>query len=787
MRFIDILRYGAIITPAILCPYAASAQTASTGAGGEKGDAGVSQIEEVVVTATRREETLSKVPLSVTAITQRRLDDQGVKRIDDIARLAPGITFSRSSGLGNGTQSNVSIRGISSTAGAATTGIYIDDTPIQMRAIGSSSGNAYPEVFDLERVEVLRGPQGTLFGAGAEGGVIRFITPQPNLQRYSAYGRSELSFTEGGAPSYETGVALGGPIKTDVLGFRGSAYIRHDGGWVDRVNFSDQRVLDKNANDQDALVLRGALAWAPVEGLTVTPSVQYQKVNSGDTSLFFESLSDSGRHEFSNGRPLRQNGTDRFLLPNLKIDYDLGGVKIVSNTSYFDRKSSNLYDYTSYDQLLLKLSPFPLLAGQNAPTRIINQQENFTQEVRVQSTGDGPFTWIVGGFYAKNRQHTSQVDVDTFFDQLVAIRTNGLPGCPVGGCNTQQFTGVALLPGSVVFQADQVTHDEQLAGFAEASYEVLKGLKATAGVRVARTKFDFAAVAEGPLAGGRNVTSGVQKESPVTPKFALSYQVDDDTLLYTSATKGYRIGGAQVVPSSRCGADLATLGLTAPPPTYNSDSVWSYEAGAKSRLLNGRLQVEGSVFQIDWSNIQQRVPLPSCGSAFVTNLGSATVKGFDLAVQARLAEGLSVGGTLGYTNGVFDETVRGGGTSIIAAEGDKIPGVAPWSGTLFARYDFTAASHDAYVRADYRYISKGPAQNPLVFGYDPQIYRNGETNLISLRAGMKFEEIEASVFVNNLMDDNPVLSRGHDVAGSTLYYQSTYRPRTVGVTITYRK
>src|SRR5687768_6123236 len=191
---------------------------------------------EIVVTATLRDEDLSRVPVSVSAYSQETMDQQGVRRVDDIAAKTPGVTLTRGDGR-NAAAATISIRGIASTAGSATTGIYIDDTPIQVRSIGFSAYNPFPAVFDLERVEVLRGPQGTLFGAGSEGGTLRFITPRPDLNDIRAYGRAELATTEGGAESYELGGAVSVPLVTDKVAFRASGYFRRDGGYLDRVDF----------------------------------------------------------------------------------------------------------------------------------------------------------------------------------------------------------------------------------------------------------------------------------------------------------------------------------------------------------------------------------------------------------------------------------------------------------------------------------------------------------------------------------------------------------------------
>src|SRR5579859_6705732 len=209
-------------------------------------------VGEIVVTATRKEESLSKVAESVSAFTAAKMDTLNIKNFADIAKFTPGITYAPDS-------HNISIRGIESTAGSGTTGIYIDDTPIQVRNLGLNANNTLPAVFDLQRVEVLRGPQGTLFGAGSEGGTIRYITTQPSLTHFSGMAHSELAFTENGAASYEGGVALGGPIIEDKLGFRISAWARRDGGWIDRVDYHTLATTDSNANRVDTYVLRAAV------------------------------------------------------------------------------------------------------------------------------------------------------------------------------------------------------------------------------------------------------------------------------------------------------------------------------------------------------------------------------------------------------------------------------------------------------------------------------------------------------------------------------------------------
>ena len=197
---------------------ATTAGAVEAGSNAEPAGAAVGGLEEIVVTATRREENISKVPISVTAFSQDMIDQRGIKDFQDVVRFTPGVSIDTSR------TNAISIRGISSSGGADTTGIYIDDSPIQMRALGFNPDDTLPKTFDLDRVEVLRGPQGTLFGAGSEGGTVRYIMTQPSVSKESTYARSEVSITRGGEPSYEAGIAHGGPIIDDVFGYRASVW-----------------------------------------------------------------------------------------------------------------------------------------------------------------------------------------------------------------------------------------------------------------------------------------------------------------------------------------------------------------------------------------------------------------------------------------------------------------------------------------------------------------------------------------------------------------------------------
>jgi iron complex outermembrane recepter protein len=294
-------------------------------------------------------------------------------------------------------------------------------------------------------------------------------------------------------------------------------------------------------------------------------------------------------------------------------------------------------------------------------------------------------------------------------------------------------------------------------------------------------KYTNTTVTSGPIAGGTNASGGDQDEHPVTPKAGVEYQVNPNTLFYGSATKGFRPGGSNIIVSTTCGADLAQLGLKQVPTSYNSDNVWSYELGNKSNFAGGRFQVSSSVFWIDWSRIQQNIVLPSCGGAYVGNLGAAVSKGFDVQSRIRPFTGLSVELSGGYTDATYSKTTFGGGGSIIAEKGDPI-GVPKWTGTLSSQYDFAALGQSLYARFDFQFIGEGPSQDPRVYGYDVAITPTEQTRMLNLRLGTYFHGWNLSAFVDNVTNNEPELARGHDTLTSPIFTSFTYRPRTLGIT-----
>lgn len=758
-------------------------------------------LEEIVVTATRREENLSKVPISISAFTQKTLDDRNVRTIDDIARLTPGVQFDRTANAGTAI-ANISIRGISSPdAGSGTTGIYIDDTPIQSRSVVQGIGSsAFPAVFDLERVEILRGPQGTLYGAGSEGGTVRFITPQPSTTKFSNYTRSDVGFTVGGSPSYEIGTAFNLPLASDKVGLRVSGSYRHDGGYVSRIDIHNMQLLEKDANWIDTKTFRAALAYKPTENLTITPSFFWQDQWFNDSSVYWEgytspagaytAYSNPGDNVFNRGTMLANYTSERFKLPALKVEWNLGSVLLVSNTSYYDRDQAGISDLSSFEAAVWTGNPiFP--QGMYAPSYNDTSQQTFTQEIRLQSqNSDSRLTWVVGAFYQNAKQHHHERVEDIFLPDLFLANT-GVPFDDV-------FPG-GLYEGLYTVKIDPVdTVDKQLAAFGQIDYKITDKLTATAGVRYAKTDFTIHATYAGPIVGPVADDRGSKSAKPVTPKFGLSYQATDDTMFYASASKGFRSGGYNNPVAIGCGPDLAALGLTQRPPLFDDDTVWSYELGGKTRALGDRLQVDASVYVIKWDSIQFGYNLPQCGFSFTTNAGKATSKGFELSLQSRPIDPLTLGLAIGYVNAKYDETVFAPsgattapppGSKAITSEGDRIV-VAPWTVSFTGNWAFNVMEHDSYFRLNYDFRAglndRLPWHNPQNGSYDINIPGPEAIRSLSARLGTNVAGADIALYVNNLTNQHPKLARGHWTASTPLYLNTTTRPRTVGVTISYR-
>jgi iron complex outermembrane recepter protein len=761
-------------------------------------------VEEIVVTAQRREEKLSRTPISITAFSQKTMDDLHVENFSDLATVTPGLVIPPSGGHDQD-DSDVAIRGIFSGGNAPTTQFYIDETPVAIRTLPGAgpSSSPHPLIFDLERVEVLRGPQGTLFGSSAMGGAIRYITPQPSLTTTSGLAKAEFGYTDGGTPSYEVGAAYGAPLVTGVAGFRVSAWYQSTGGWIDREDPYTGDIVKHNANASDSYVVRPAFTWAPLDGLTITPAVFIQHMHSADPATYWVSgLPNPERSgEYASGA-IPEPLTDDMRVYSLALKYDFAKVRFQSDTSYLDRSQQAIDDFTHAAEYIYSGYTTPFVP--NVPPSFHDwfADSTFThawqQQLRLSSQDDpdSRVSWVGGLYYRHAFQGVEQC-LPGSLDPLTQA---------IAGQNSLEFTGFPnyTLPNGQTCNAytNFKTVDTSAAAFGEATVRIVGGLKANIGVRVDHTEVkDQRQISAGPLNGLTYAYQLLPDEvaTPVTPRAGLSYQIDENDMVYASAAKGYRPGGgngATSIGNPLCTSSLDALGLTVVPSTFGSDSLWSYEVGAKGSLLDRRLAFEASGFLIHWDNIQTSVFLPSCSEGFTANRGKAVSRGFDLQLSGVIGEHLKAGASVGYTDAFYPNAAygapSGGATPLLNAAGDKLPNVLPW--TVAANVEY---SHDisplwsggqSYLRLDYRWLSAANAINPNQANFDPETdpYQNPSYGILNIRLGVIHEGLDLSAYVNNAANSDPRLHYTHDSFGDPLFYAAAIRPRTVGLTAFYR-
>lgn len=735
---------------------------------------------EIVVTANKTKEYASKVPISIVAYSTEALKQSGIKSIADIGKLAPGVQFDTSSGLSAGTQTNIAIRGVNSTIGTSTTGIYIDDTPIQTRIASLSYwGNPYPVVFDLERVEIERGPQGTLFGAGAEGGAVRFITAEPSLTIFSGTVHAEASAIQGGGPGFEGGVAMGGPIVKDKLGFRLSVWDRREAGYIDRVNPFTGQTVDKNANRSNTFASRVALLYSPDETIKITPSFFTQIYHSNDVSTFYEKLGNPSAGIFKQGHLIAEPNTEYLYLPSLKVEAGLPhDLTVTSVSSYFVRNAHASPEGTGINGVIFGGYGNPL--GDAYPTssdnlgyeRVKTNVKTFSQELRLSNASGSRLKWTMGAFYSRM--------IQTDYQQVYGPWTVNNVINPYLGAN--------LDPNDPLLNSQIRQVDRQVAGFGQIDYKIVPNLTFTLGGRISSTTAGYSQVQSGFLSstGSAAVAGdrGSQSATPWSGKAGLAWQVTPDDMLYASASRGFRMGGAnQPISQTACGVSA--------PATYASDYLNSYEIGAKGKA--GRLRFDVDAFHVDWFNIQQSLYL-ACAFGYIANAGKAVSNGFDASARFQVAPSLSVHAAVSYVDAHFTQTsyLPDGSGKLLVAAGDKVAGQgsAPWTITGGFDYDFAINAHKTVLHVEDSFKSHDggmlPWLHPNASAYYPTWTPNPATNVLNARVTMTFDRLEVAAYVTNIINDHPVLYRYLDGETSTLPYAVTLTPRTFGLSVDYK-
>lgn len=782
---------------------------------------------DIIVTATRQAVSINRVPMSISAVTQDDMVKQNIRNVADLARGVPGLRVSNS-GSGNGTQ-DFSIRGISSQ-GSPTTGVYLDDSPLQKRSGPRGSGAPIPQLFDLERVEVLRGPQGTLYGGGSQGGTVRFITPTPSLTDYSVYARTELSKTEKGDWNYEGGLAVGGPLVRDKIGIRASIYHRHNGGYLDYVDRHTADVVERDANSSNNYSGRVAVLFQPTEDLKITPALYWSRQKVRDQDAYWSNVPATqdprdgytyGPYNFygayrsgdtcnvgddyaatQKGCVPHQPSLNKLFMPSLTAQYDMDSVSVKGIFTYTHDSSRGRTDF-SYQEPQNHQGGIPFIHDlpiyQSYPD-YSNKRNSYTGELRVASTDtDKPLTFVGGLYY--NR---STINANVFYRANVTDLTQTLYGA-----NPEDIFGVPLLPGNLEYYRIYTLRDEEYAAYGEMTYKLTDRLNVIGGLRVSHTKFDYSQETAGPIAGTNTPTlanggliGGKVSETPISPKVSLQYNFDNRNQLYAVVSKGYRVGGINQAPPVTCASDLQSLGITSTPKTYNSDTVWNYEAGTKLRI--GGAQVNASAYYLQWKNTQTDYGLPTCGFGYTVNAGKAVSKGFDLDARLPFTRNLVGTVALGYTDAKYTESVVGPApvNTVYIQDGDRLP-IPKWTVNMGLQYNFKVEGHEAFVRGDYQYSSH--YENGVRYGsagYTPDTLNMPATHFVTARAGVELGDVTLSIFADNLLNSKDTLSIDGGRSGCALssgaactvyrqynpvYRMTTFRPRTLGLTLTYRR
>lgn len=681
--------------------------------------------DEIIVSARRRDEKLIDVPASITAYSSDYLETQNIENFTDYATRIPNLSFQYGQG-GNllwGGSRETTIRGV---AGSGTTAYYINDTPVP--------SSVSPLTLNLDRIEVLKGPQGTLFGASSMGGNLRFITRKPSLTENSGALEVQGAGTKLGGFDFDGNAQSNFILVPDRIGLDVAAGYTVDSGFI-TTRFPDASgKLSTRKGQGRSEVLAGSATLRIKLTDTLEASIngigQDSKLHGFPATYFplpgYQPVSytvdrDQDVQEFSN---------DRWGIGSLVLNYAGDGFSIVSSTSYFSRRIEEREDnsegsitYFADAEPDIDFTNSKIYSDTIATTRL------FTHEDRI-SVDEGAIlpgvSAILGVYFQKEHVRTNMPEVI-----VPALTEAGIQPDYLGASNL-------------------VNRNRDVALFGEVYYKILSKLNITLGLRKywINQKTD-AAIDTGYLFFPDGFSDNPELKNRQTgfiPKAVVSYKLDDGGTIYASASKGFRVGGSEQSLPDICSADLANLGVDQEQlRQYKSDTLWSYEVGAKGRLADGRLSASVAAFQINWSNIQQTIFLPSCTLSVTTNGGKARIRGGEFEVSGRPFAGvpLSIQLGLGYTDGVLQEP-----GVLPQPANSPLPLVPRWTGTISGYYEAPISnSLQLFMAADYSYTS-----SVKVSDGNSGFYTRKPLNFVNANAGLSFGSSQVMVFVKNLFD-----------------------------------
>ena len=722
-----------------------------------------SDLQEIVVTATRRQTKLLETPISMTALGEQTLRSVNADSFSDFASLVPGLT---SIDVGPG-QKRYALRGLQS-AGEPEVALYYDEIPISgLPGASLDTGDTQPDIklWDIDRVEVLRGPQGTLYGNGSMGGAIRILSKRPVLDRFEGAVETSGAVTQEGSPSWRLNGMLNVPLIADRLAARFTGWYRHEGGWLDN-RYQPQvdlpQIDGSNLNTERTWGSRASVTLEALDNWSITGIAYYQNLKTGDSFETYPSLADP-RNRYVSQAYVRTPWNDESRMVNLISTLRLGWADLVATGSYQERVADINFDSTRF---LLSFSGCTELTWNKTCSGPLNVPADSTAhqgvrassaEVRLVSQSEGAWQWTLGGFLQ---------DSKTFRRGQLAVTNSA------GYIEFDPVTGDAE---NRLFA--RTNHDvfDQRALFGEADYRFAAGWKATVGVRWFHSyRSDQQIVVQQFFPGSPTGPQPFQdfRESHTFKKVQVTRELAQDRLIYVEAAQGFRAGG----PNYPGG-----FALTAPP--YEADSIWNYELGWKFALADRRIEWTGALFRINWSNVQQLLPVQIFSS--IVNGGAARSDGFETELTARVTRAFTLNAGVSFSNAhlIGTQPIVANSASQLQ-DGDRLGGVPKWTANTSANYVQPVPGGLLFrTRLDYSYMS---SRGNIAAARSPSYFRIDDSSLTNLAVALEREDTwTASLRVNNLWNDFAALS-GKTEDGNLIRTITAARPRTLSLNLEWR-